>query len=226
MTETEFIQKVAIWVIPLLFAITLHEVAHGWVACFFGDKTAKFADRLSLNPLKHIDLIGTVLVPLVLLLIPGSNFTFGWAKPVPVDARNLKQPTRDMALIALAGPMANGLMAILFALIIRLGMYLQQTGVIIGAPLTLIGIAGVQINTILMILNLLPFPSLDGGNIMLALLPKRLLPYWTAFEPYSLVVLLALLLTGILSFIMGPFVVLFFNVFSAIAGCPLNFMLN
>src|SRR3990167_1892081 len=139
MMDLTIVQKIAIWAIPLIFAITLHEVAHGWVASWFGDQTARLSGRLTLDPLKHIDLVGTVFVPLIMLLF--SNFIFGWAKPVPVDARNMRHPRRDMAIVALAGPFANLLMAIFWGAIAKLGITLQLHGnTWFGAPLIYMGI--------------------------------------------------------------------------------------
>ena len=170
--EMTIIQKIAIWAIPILFAISLHEVAHGWVASWFGDQTARLTGRLSLNPLKHIDLIGTVIVPLLMLLV--SNFIFGWAKPVPVDPRNLHHPRRDMAFVAIAGPLANLVMAFLWGLIAKTGTYAQSIGNDwLGTPLILMGGAGIMINVVLGVLNLIPIPPLDGAKILASVLPRR-----------------------------------------------------
>jgi Zn-dependent protease len=201
--ELTLIQKIAVWALPVLFAITLHEVAHGWVASFFGDQTARLSGRLTLNPLKHIDPIGTVLVPLLMLAV--SNFIFGWAKPVPVDARNMRNPRRDMAIVALAGPLSNLLMAILWAALARLGVMAGDSGNgWLGVPLVYMGEAGIMINVVLGVLNLIPLPPLDGGKVLQSLLPPRMAYQLSFFEPYSFFVLILLMFTGVLSFIMLP----------------------
>lgn len=215
--ELTFIQKIAIWALPLIFAITLHEAAHGYVASLFGDKTAKFAGRLSLNPIKHIDWVGTVLLPMIMLTF--SNFIFGWAKPVPVDPRNLNRPRRDMALIALAGPVANLLMAIFWAAIAKLGMIVMAQGnAWWGAPLNYMGIAGIMINVVLAVLNLIPLPPLDGSKILASLLTPRLAYKFSLIEPYGFIILIFLLVTGILGGIMKPFIFLFINLVGTLFG--------
>ncbi|SRR5579883_314443 len=198
------IQKLAIWAIPILFAITVHEVAHGWVASKFGDQSARLAGRLTLNPAKHIDLVGTILVPALLLLF--SNFIFGWAKPVPVDARNLKNPRLDMAIVAAAGPVANLLMALFWAGIAKLGYtYLSDNGWF-GVPLLYMGEAGIMINVVLAVLNCLPVPPLDGARVLYNILPGRYAWYLYRLEPYGFILLVLLMITGLLSFIIGPFI--------------------
>src|SRR3990167_5699452 len=144
MGNLSIIQTIAIWALPLLFAITLHEVAHGWVASFFGDQTARLSGRLSLNPLRHIDPVGTVLVPLMLMVMR-VPFIFGWAKPVPVDSRNMRHPKRDLALVALAGPMSNIVMAFAWGLLAKLGMLVVAGNPWLGVPLFRMGVAGIQI---------------------------------------------------------------------------------
>jgi Zn-dependent protease len=200
-----------------LFAISLHEVAHGWVASFFGDKTAKMTGRLSLNPLKHIDPIGTVLVPILMLVV--SNFVFGWAKPVPVDPRNMRNPRRDMAIVALAGPISNLLMAFCWGGIAKLGIYLEQNGSEwFGTPLILMGGAGIMINVVLAVLNLLPLPPLDGGRIFSSILPRRSAYYLSMLEPYSFFILVLLMFTGVLSRVMGPPVYILINWIGGLFG--------
>jgi Zn-dependent protease len=203
MMELTIVQKIAIWALPVLFAISLHEVAHGWVASFFGDQTAKLSGRLSLNPIKHIDLVGTILVPILLLTV--SNFIFGWAKPVPVDPRNLRNPRRDMAFVALAGPVSNFLMAFIWGGIAKIGFLFAQGGNgWLGVPLTYMGGAGIMINVALMVLNLLPLPPLDGGNVLSSLLPLRMAYYLNKIEPYSFLILVLLMFSGLLSWVMMP----------------------
>ena len=199
----DLVQKLAVWTLPVLFAITLHEVAHGWVARALGDNTAANQGRLSLNPLKHVDPIGTVLVPGVLLLLGG--FLFGWAKPVPVDYRNLKNPKKDMALVAVAGPAVNLLMAIAWAVLLKLALQ-QPTDEGLWLGIAQMSVAGVSINLVLMVLNLLPLPPLDGGRVAVGLLPLRPAIALSKLEPYGFVILIVLMATGILSLILGPLV--------------------
>lgn len=203
--EMTLIQKIAIYAIPLIFAITLHEVAHGYVASWFGDQTARLSGRLSLNPIRHIDWVGTVIVPLMMLMV--SNFIFGWAKPVPVDPRNLHHPRRDMALVALAGPLANLLMAFFWGFIIKIGFTAETSGNgWFGVPLTLMGEAGIMMNVVLGVLNLIPLPPLDGGKILSSLLPPRMAYKLSFIEPYSFLILIILLFTGALSYVIAPVV--------------------
>ena len=188
----------SIWVIPLLFAITLHEVAHGWTALLLGDPTAAEQGRLSLNPIKHIDPIGTVLVPVIMLLVLG--FAFGWAKPVPVNMQRLRNPKKDMALVALAGPMANLFMALIWASIAKLSMLL--TGEVNW--MTAVGLVGIFINLILMILNLLPLPPLDGGRVLAGVLPDRMAYLLGRIEPFGFLIILSLFAFGIMGRLIMP----------------------
>lgn len=212
------IQTVSVWAIPVLFAITVHEVAHGWVARKLGDPTAYMMGRLTLNPLRHIDLVGTVIVPLVLVVLGGV--VFGWAKPVPVNYRNLGNPRKDMALVALAGPMANLIMMLMWALIMKIGILLYGGMPWIAVPLALMGQAGIMINLILMLLNLLPLPPLDGGRILSGLVPAHISDRLDAIEPYGFFILLALLATGILNAILMPPMNLIYQAVSSIFGLP------
>lgn len=202
MEELTTVQRIAVWVIPVLFAITVHEVAHGWVARRLGDPTAFMLGRLTLNPIKHIDPVGTVLVPLALLMLGG--FVFGWAKPVPVTWENLRHPKRDMALVAAAGPGANLVMTLLWALVMKLGMLLEGSVDAVAIPLLYMGFAGITINLVLMVLNLLPLPPLDGGRVVAGLLPDRLSWQFGRLEPYGLMILLALLFFGLLGKLLQP----------------------
>ena len=202
MEELNTVQRIVVWALPVLFAITVHEVAHGWVARKLGDPTAMMLGRLTLNPIKHIDPIGTVLVPLALLMLGG--FIFGWAKPVPVTWENLKNPKRDMALVALAGPISNLFMAIGWALIMKLGFSLGQQFAWLAWPLIYMGGAGITINAVLMLLNLLPIPPLDGGRVLVGLLPGPMAWQVSRIEPYGFMILLLLLATGMLGKILGP----------------------
>jgi len=194
-------QFIAVAALPLLFAITVHEVAHGWMAKQFGDPTAQRLGRLTLNPLKHIDPIGTVVVPIALLLLGG--FIFGWAKPVPVTWQNLRHPKRDMAIVAAAGPGANLVMALFWAVIARIGVELGALSWA-GLPMIKMGQFGIEINAVLMILNLLPIPPLDGGRVAVGLLPGPWAWQLSRIEPFGFFILLALLATHVLGAIIGP----------------------
>lgn len=204
MNELTIIQKIAVWALPVLFAITVHEVAHGWAASKLGDQSAKMLGRLTLNPIKHIDPVGTLLVPAVLLVLGG--FVFGWAKAVPVNDRNFKNPAWDMAWVAMAGPASNFIMAILWAIIGKFGIILMSSQPDIGQFLLYSGVAGVSINLILMVLNLLPIPPLDGSHVLSALLPKHLAWQYHRIAPFGFFILVALMIMGFLSpVLMGPY---------------------
>lgn len=203
--EINLIQQIIIWAIPLVFAITVHEAAHGYVANYFGDPTAKMLGRLSLNPKKHIDPIGTVVVPLFLLVLGG--FVFGWARPVPVTERNLRHPKRDMAIVAAAGPAANLTMAIMWAMIGKLAFALYNTthaGFMFA--LVAMGSAGITVNLVLFFLNLLPIPPLDGSKVVSAFLTGPASYRYNLLAPYGFMILILLLATGILGDILTPLV--------------------
>lgn len=208
MQQLNLIQQVAVWALPVLFAITVHEVAHGWVARQLGDPTAMMLGRLTLNPLKHIDPVGTILVPLSLIVISqltsGGFFIFGWAKPVPIAADNLHHPKRDMALVAVAGPLANLVMACIWALIMKLTQLMPHSIASLALPLALMCVAGIAINVLLMVLNLIPVPPLDGSKVVAGFLPDPLAWKFSRIEQYGLIILLLLMVTGILGKIMGP----------------------
>jgi len=209
----QILYTIAIWAVPVLFAITLHEAAHGWVANKLGDPTARQLGRITMNPLKHIDPVGTIAVPLVLVML--SGFIIGWAKPVPVDMRHFKQPLLDMALVALAGPASNFLMACGWALMITLSTTaLAETS--IAVYLLQMGKAGMTINLILMVLNLMPIPPLDGGRVVAGVLPKQVAWSYMRIEPYGMWIILALLVSGILGKILWPVVLRFEAIISAI----------
>lgn len=200
MDLNSFLTGVSIAALPILLAITFHEVAHGRVARHFGDRTAESQGRLSLNPLRHIDPIGTVLVPALLLWMGG--FLFGWAKPVPVDPRNLRRPRQDMAWVAAAGPTANLVMAVGWALV--LAFALRQSGGVVGEWLGAMARVGVYINLLLAVFNMLPIPPLDGGRVLASVLPPGPLSRLMArIEPFGLFIVLGLLMTGVLFFLLS-----------------------
>lgn len=206
--ELNLIQKISVFALPVLFAITLHEAAHGYAALKFGDRTAQMLGRISLNPLRHIDLVGTILVPLVILIVSkltgGAGILFGWAKPVPVNFGQLRRPKQDMLWVAAAGPGANLLMALIWAGILKLGLAIA--GSPLAMPMALMGAAGIIINAILMALNLLPLPPLDGGRILVSLLPNHLAYKVAQIEPYGLFILLGLMFLGVLGVFMWPLI--------------------
>ncbi|WP_269533824.1 site-2 protease family protein [Chitinimonas sp. BJYL2] len=212
MEDWNIIQKIAIYAIPVLFAITVHEASHGYAAKHFGDRTAEMEGRLSLNPLRHIDLFGTIIVPALALLLGG--FLFGWAKPVPVDFRNLRSPKRDMMWVAAAGPASNLAMAFFWGLMLNLAHGLDGNS--FQMPMAYMAQAGIQINVVLMVLNLLPLPPLDGGRILVSLLPNRAAYTVSRIEPYGMFILIALIFTGVLTKIMLPFIALTYGLLGLI----------
>lgn len=212
------IQKIAIYSLPVIFAITLHEAAHGYVAKHFGDLTAYSQGRVSLNPLRHIDPLGTIILPLVTLWLGG--ILFGWAKPVPVNFSALRRPKQDMLWVALAGPGANLFMALLWGFVIKLGLAFPESS--LARPMTLMGEAGIMINVILMVLNLLPLPPLDGGRVAVSLLPPRYAYGFSKIEPYGFMILLFLLITGVLWAVIGPFIVLTIQLIAWILGLQIQ----
>ena len=216
MEELSLLQRVAVWVLPVLFAITIHETAHGWMALRLGDPTARMLGRLTLNPIKHIDPLGTILVPGLLLMF--SGFLFGWAKPVPITAQNLRRPKTDMAWVAVAGPLSNLLMAIFWALVARLGLAIGSGSPELALFLIYSGMAGMFVNILLMVLNLLPLPPLDGGRVVSALLPGPMSWRYDRLEPYGFFILLGLLLTGILGKILWPAITLVLVGLAPLAG--------
>jgi Zn-dependent protease len=205
MDVNSLVQTVAIYALPVLFAITLHEAAHGYVARHFGDMTAHAQGRISLNPIRHIDLVGTIIVPALILVFTknllGGGFLFGWAKPVPVNYSALRKPRQHMALVAAAGPGANLVMALFWVVLLKIAVLLPASGY--TEFLGLMSQAGIFVNLIFMFLNLLPILPLDGGRIVASLLPTRAAWRYSKLEPFGLPVLLILLVTKQLSFIAG-----------------------
>jgi len=198
--DLTIIQKFAAYSLPIIFAITVHEAAHGYAAKHFGDKTAYYLGRITLNPIKHIDPLGTVVIPGILLLL-SAPFLFGWAKPVPVNFSNLNNPKKDMMWVALAGPASNLVMAIIWAII--LGLF-KSSGT--SYALFIIGMAqvGIMINLVLMLLNLLPIPPLDGGRMAVSLLPSPWSYKLASIERYGMFILIFLIVSGLLSAILLP----------------------
>jgi Zn-dependent protease len=206
MDVNQLVQTIAIYALPVLFAITLHEAAHGYVARHFGDMTAHAQGRISLNPLRHIDPVGTIVVPAVILLLSASSggFLFGWAKPVPVNYSALRKPRQHMAWVAAAGPAANLAMALAWAILLKLAILLPENG--FSVPLALMAKAGILVNLLFMFLNLLPILPLDGGRIFASLLPHRAAWRYAKLEPWGLPLLILLLLTNVLNVVLGPLV--------------------
>ncbi|HIE90864.1 MAG: site-2 protease family protein [Methylophilaceae bacterium] len=197
--ELTLIQKISVSALPIVFAITVHEAAHGYVAKYFGDLTAEKLGRITLNPIKHIDPIGTILFPVLTLMLGG--ILFGWAKPVPVNFANLRNPKKDMLWVAAAGPASNFLMAIFWTLVLN---YSSSFSGSIGFFFLEMSKVGIIINLVLMVLNLLPLPPLDGGRIAVSLLPMNLAVMLSQLERYGFIILIALMFTGILGKIISP----------------------
>ena len=195
------LQTIVLWAVPVVFAITLHEAAHGYVAKQFGDRTADMLGRITLNPLRHIDLIGTIVVPAMLYLTAGPQYIFGWAKPVPVNFGNLHHPKRDMLWVAAAGPLANFVMAFLWMLVLKVT---HADVAALSSGLATMARIGVSVNLVLMALNLLPLPPLDGGRIAVSLLPPRASAAWARLEPFGFAILIMLMFAQVLDDFIRP----------------------
>lgn len=204
--------NILLWIVPLSLAVILHEVAHGWVANYFGDSTAKDLGRLTLNPVSHVDPIGTIVVP-GLLMVSGASFLFGWAKPVPVMVHRLRNPRQDMIWVALAGPGANLFMAIAWAILAKI--FIATVPNDSTSLMFLVGMSskGVLINIVLMVFNLLPMLPLDGGRVVHGLLPRELGDKFAVTEKFGMLIIVALLATGIISKIISPPLIYLNNIF-------------
>ncbi len=204
MHDLNLIQSIAIWTLPVLLAIIVHEVAHGYVANLLGDQTALMLGRLTLNPLKHIDPIGTIIMPLICIL--AGSFIFGWAKPVPINSRNFKNFRKDTAMVAIAGPMSNLFMAIIWAVFVKSIILFIPNTLMPIARLFLIhmGYAGITINILLLVLNLIPIPPLDGSRVVASLLPQNMADIYGKIEQYGFIILIILMYTNVLSRVIVP----------------------
>jgi Zn-dependent protease len=210
MDELNTIQKIVIMAPPLIFAIVLHEVAHGWVADRLGDHTARDMGRLTLNPISHIDLFGTIIMPLLLFVLTNGKMVFGYAKPVPINPYNFQNPKKGMALSSIAGPGVNVIMAVSFAFLLRVvmaaleGALPRQSWQWFGLPVSLMLGYGVIINVVLAVLNMIPIPPLDGSRVAYWLLPDKHAAVYYRLEPYGTLILMILIALGVLGRIMGP----------------------
>ena len=226
MNLVNIIHTLAALILPLLLAITLHEAAHGWVANRCGDRTALMMGRVTLNPAPHIDLFGTILLPIIMFFVTQGAALFGWAKPVPVTWENLRHPRRDMVWVALAGPAANLVMAFAWGVIGKLMLMLYMQNLPYNFIQTLCTFLltassfGIYINCILLVLNLLPLPPLDGSRVVSALLPRRLSYHYDRIEPYGIWILLALLVFGVLFHIIAPPVMFLRAMIHKMIGLP------
>jgi Zn-dependent protease len=215
-----FIQTLAISALPVIFAITLHEAAHGYAARYFGDPTAWKMGRISLNPLRHVDLVGTIIVPGLILLLSsiggGGGMLFGWAKPVPVNFGNLRRPKQDMLWVAAAGPGVNLLMALAWAVVLKFSI--GNPELVYSEAMKEMARVGISINGVLMVLNLLPLPPLDGGRILVSLLPHRAAWKFSQLERWGFPILLALLFFGVLDTILRPLLWVFNTLIRTLFG--------
>ncbi len=212
------------WAVPVVFAITLHEVAHGAMARYFGDDTAQRQRRLSVNPLRHIDPVGSIAVPLLLLILGG--FVFGWAKPVPVNHRLFDNSPYKMLMVIAAGPLSNFLMSLLWALVLLAGYRWIEHLEAVAAAMIYMGAAGVFINSAVMMLNLLPIPPLDGGRMLNILLPPRYRGFLARIEPWGLLILVVLILTGAAAAVVWPMMVVNIALVTWLADTPFGLFIQ
>ncbi|RUR17278.1 site-2 protease family protein [Legionella sp. km535] len=206
MHQFTLIQQICIWALPVLLAITLHEAAHAYIAFKCGDNTAKMFGRLSLNPVRHIDPIGTILLPILAGVLTHFNFVIGYAKPVPINWNQLRNPRRDMILVTLAGPFSNFLMAFLWAGCFKIATFLHPESSMPGLFLLVTARAGMMINLVLAFLNLIPIPPLDGSRVVSSLLPPRQAMVYEKIEPYGFLILVILIFTNILGYVLLPLI--------------------
>lgn len=211
----DLVYTIAVWLLPVLFAITLHEVSHGIVASYLGDQTAKNLGRLTINPLKHVDPVGTILVPMFMAMV--SPFVMGWAKPVPVNPKYFKSPLLDMALVAVAGPVSNFIMACCWAMFMVFVRSVLETSPML-VFLMKMGEAGILINILLMVINLLPIPPLDGGRVLAGILPKELALPFMQLERFGMLIVIVLLVSGVLGKILWPVMQQFIKIIGVIFG--------
>ncbi|MDO8281009.1 MAG: site-2 protease family protein [Thermodesulfovibrionia bacterium] len=215
--DPSILKQITVSALPILFAITFHEASHGYVANKLGDPTAKFTGRLTLNPLAHIDPVGTVLMPIMLLVLTHGQFMFGYAKPVPINPSNFKDPKRDMALSAAAGPLSNILLAVLSMIIIKFIVFplyalLGGAGTAFFKPLSMMLQASVIFNVVLAVFNMIPVPPLDGGRVLVGLLPHKQAMAYSRIEPFGFLILILLISTGMTRFFVEPIVNLFLSI--------------
>jgi len=199
------IQIISVSILPILFAVTVHEVAHGYAAYLLGDQTARVLGRLTLNPVKHIDIFGTIIVPATLLLL-NAGVVLGWAKPVPINPYNFKHPRRDSQLVALAGPASNFIMAIIWGGILKGSFILFEHNIPGALAIIEMSKIGIIINLVLMVFNLLPLPPLDGGHIVAGLLPKKLAYRYEQIAPFGFFILLLLVSIGVVGMVVNPII--------------------
>ena len=216
MLTLNIIQKIAIWILPVLFAITLHEAAHALAANYFGDTTAKMFGRLSINPIRHVDPVGSILIPILVGVVTQFQFVFGWAKPVPINNRMFKNPRRDTAIVSAAGPIANLIMAIMWAGCYKIAMSFDPSSSNIALFTLLTAKAGININLLLAFLNLLPIPPLDGSKIMAIFLTPRQADRYLKLERYGFLILLALLVTNTLSLLLNPLIMMSIDILKTV----------
>lgn len=215
--QLTLIQTISMWILPVLFAVTVHEAAHGYMAYLLGDKTASVLGRLTLNPIKHIDVFGTIILPIALLLL-NTGVILGWAKPVPVNSNNFSKPRRDMALVALAGPLSNFIMAIIWAAIAKAGVMLLARNIPGALAVCSMGEAGIMINLMLMVLNLLPIPPLDGSHVVAGVLPRAIAIGYERIASFGFIIILALLYLGVINMIILPAIQFLYGLISIVFG--------